>query len=88
MIVYLVQVWRYGCDYFDDGKESDYEFVIDSKEKIVEKLKTYNYWSIAFANPYNVTNGDYVADGFTAYECDDKDNILERDFDELWSEYH
>ncbi len=63
MIVYLVQGWSAGSDFFGDGKVSAIEFVIDKESKIVDKLSSFSYsYDVILVSQYNIVTGDYVMD--------------------------
>ena len=84
MTIYIVEMWRYGCDYLE-GKRENYFSVADTFDTAKIRLDNGEEWAVGVISEYDLNKNKCL--GFSLFEQDGAD-ILETDSDTIWLNYH
>jgi len=84
MTIYIVKMWRYGCDYLEDKRDT-YFSVADTFEAAKIRLDNGEEWAVGVVSEYDVEKNKCL--GYRIFEQDGHD-IVESDSDKIWLYYH
>lgn len=84
MTIYIVEMWRYGCDYLENKRET-YFSVAGAFEAAKIRLDNGEEWAVGVISEYNVDSGKCL--GFRIFEQEGAD-IIETTSEQIWLYYH